>query len=148
MRHADGSATTIGPILQNMTQQISHEFGVPVEYRMAGVPFDLDQSMAHELLMVVREALHNAIRHGQPGKVRVSVDFGKNDLMVQVEDDGGGFDVAVVSGSSNGHYGVVGMRERARRMSGELALESQSGEGTRLTLRIPRKASIVPSRSS
>jgi ligand-binding sensor domain-containing protein/signal transduction histidine kinase len=148
MRHADGSATTIGPILQNMAQQISHEFGVPVEYRMAGVPFDLDQSMAHELLMVVREALHNAIRHGQPGKVRVSVDFGKNDLMVQVEDDGGGFDVAVVSGSSNGHYGVVGMRERARRMSGELALESQSGEGTRLTLRIPRKASIVPSRSS
>jgi signal transduction histidine kinase len=142
MRHADGSATTIGPILQNMTQQISHE------YRMAGVPFDLDQSMAHELLMVVREGLHNAIRHGQPGKVRVSVDFGKNDLMVQVEDDGGGFDVAVVSGSSNGHYGVVGMRERARRMSGELALESQSGEGTRLTLRIPRKASIVPSRSS
>ena len=57
LRHADGSATTIGPILETMTQQVSREFGVPVEYRMAGRPFDLDQSTAHELLMVVREAL-------------------------------------------------------------------------------------------
>jgi signal transduction histidine kinase/streptogramin lyase len=139
LRHADGSATAIGPILETMTQQVSHEFGVPVGYCMEGVPFDLDQSTAHELLMVVREALHNAIRHGQPERVRVKIDFGKNDLVVQVEDDGRGFDVAVVSGSSNGHYGVVGMRERARRMGGALTLQSQSGEGTQLTLRIPRK---------
>jgi signal transduction histidine kinase/ligand-binding sensor domain-containing protein len=143
LRHADGSATTIGPILKSMTHQVSQEFGVPVEYRIAGMPFDLHQSTAHELLMVVREALHNAIRHGQPTKVQVRIDFGKNDLIVQVEDDGRGFDPAVVSGSPNGHYGLVGMRERARRMGGALALESQSGKGTELTLHIPRKASAI-----
>ncbi len=141
LRHANGSATVISPILQSMTQQVSHEFGVPVEYRMAGMPFDLDQSTAHELLMVVREALHNAIRHGQPSSVQVSIRFGKNDLVIEVDDDGRGFDLAIVSGSSNGHYGVVGMRERARRMGGVLTLESQSGSGTQLSLRIPRKAS-------
>jgi len=143
LRHSDGSATTIGPILKSMTQQVSQEFGVPVEYRIAGMPFDLHQSTAHELLMVVREALHNAIRHGQPTKVQVRIDFGKNDLIVQVEDDGRGFDPAVVSGSPNGHYGLIGMRERARRMGGALALESQSGRGTELTLHIPRKTPAI-----
>jgi signal transduction histidine kinase/streptogramin lyase len=141
LRHADGSATAISPILENMTQQVSHEFGVPVEYRHAGRPFDLDQSTAHELLMVVREALHNAIRHGQPSKVQVSTDFRNSDFVVQVVDDGRGFDPVTVAASPNGHYGLVGMRERAKRMSGTLALESESGKGTRLTLHIPRKPS-------
>jgi signal transduction histidine kinase/ligand-binding sensor domain-containing protein len=141
LRHANGSATVISPILQSMTQQLSHEFAVPVEYRMAGSPFDLDQSTAHELLMVVREALHNAIRHGQPRRVEVSIRFGKNDLVVEVDDDGRGFDLAIVSRSSNGHYGVVGMKERARRMGGALTLDSQPGKGAQLTLRIPRKTS-------
>ena len=108
LRHADGSATTIGPILGSMTQQVSDEFGVPVEYVVSGNPFDLDQSTAHELLMVVREALHNAIRHGQPTKVQVSLDFARNQFSVQVRDNGRGFDPAIVSAFSNGHYGLVG----------------------------------------
>jgi ligand-binding sensor domain-containing protein/signal transduction histidine kinase len=143
LRHADGSATAIGPILENMTQQVSREFGVPVEYRMAGRPFDLDQSTAHELLMVVREALHNAIRHGQPAEVQVRIDFGKNEFRVQVRDDGRGFDPAVVSASSNGHYGLVGMRERVKRIGGTLALKSQAGAGTELNLCVPRKGSAI-----
>jgi ligand-binding sensor domain-containing protein/signal transduction histidine kinase len=143
LRHADGSATTIGPILETMTQQVSREFGVPVEYRMAGRPFDLDQSTAHELLMVVREALHNAIRHGQPGEVQVGIDFGKNEFSVQVRDNGLGFDPAMVSAPSNGHYGLVGMRERVKRIGGTLALKSQAGMGTELTLQVPRKGSAI-----
>jgi signal transduction histidine kinase len=143
LRHADGSATAIGPILENMTQQVSREFGVPVEYRMAGRPFDLDQSTAHELLMVVREALHNAIRHGQPGEVQVGIAFGKNEFRVRVRDDGRGFDPAMVSASSNGHYGLVGMRERVKRIGGTLALKSQAGAGTELTLCVPRKGSAI-----
>jgi ligand-binding sensor domain-containing protein/signal transduction histidine kinase len=143
LRHADGSATAIGPILETMTQQVSREFGVPVEYRMAGRPFDLDQSTAHELLMVVREALHNAIRHGQPAEVQVGIDFGKNAFSVQVRDDGRGFDPAMVSASSNGHYGLVGMRERVKRIGGTLALKSQAGAGTELTLHVPRKGSAI-----
>ena len=140
LRHADGSATAIGPILGDMTQQVGQEFGVPVEYRVSGAPFDLDQSTAHELLMVVREALHNAIRHGQPKKMHVSIDFGKNEMGVQVRDDGRGFDPVIASASSNGHYGLVGMRERVKRVGGTLTLNSRAGEGTELTLHIPRKA--------
>jgi ligand-binding sensor domain-containing protein/signal transduction histidine kinase len=143
LRHADGSATVIGPILGNMTQQVSHEFGVPVEYRVSGRPFDLDQSTAHELLMVVREALHNAIRHGQPSKVRVDIAFEKKELKVQVRDDGRGFDTSMVSSQPNGHYGLVGIRERAKRIGGILVLNSRVGTGTDLILSVPRKSSAT-----
>ena len=141
LRHADGSATAIGPILGTMTQQVSHEFGVPVEYKVSGRPFDLDQSTAHELLMVVREALHNAMRHGQPTQVHVDVDFEKKELRVQVRDDGRGFDTAMASSQQNGHYGLVGIQERAKRVGGVLVLNSRPGAGTDLTLSVPRKAS-------
>ena len=141
LRHADGSAANIGPILHNMTQQVSHEFGVPVIYRFSGEPFNLDQSVAHEVLMVVREALHNAIRHGQPASVQVNVDFGGDELRVQVQDDGRGFDAAQASVSGNGHYGLVGMRERVKRIGGTLSLNSLAGKGTDLTIHIPRSAS-------
>jgi ligand-binding sensor domain-containing protein/signal transduction histidine kinase len=140
LRHADGSATAIGPILGNMTQQVSHEFGVPVECRVSGKPFDLDQSTAHELLMVVREALHNAIRHGQPTRVHVDVGFEKKQFRVQVRDDGHGFDTAMASSQSNGHYGLLGIQERTKRIGGVLILNSWPGSGTELTLSVPRRA--------
>jgi ligand-binding sensor domain-containing protein/signal transduction histidine kinase len=143
LRHADGSATVIGPMLGNMTQQVSREFGVPVEYKVSGRPFDLDQSTAHELLMVVREALHNAIRHGQPTRVHVDIAFEKKALKVQVSDDGRGFDTAMASSQPNGHYGLVGIRERAKRIGGILVLHSRLGTGTDLTLSVPRKSSAT-----
>jgi signal transduction histidine kinase len=122
-----------------MSKQVSQEFGVPVEYRLSGKPFDLDQSTAHELLMVVREALHNAVRHGQPTNVSLTINFEDNKFSVQVRDDGCGFDVADTLSSSNGHYGLVGLQERVKRMGGKLILNSRSGVGTELTLDIPRK---------
>ena len=87
--------------------------------------------------------MHNAIRHGQPGEVQVGIDFGKNQFRVQVRDDGRGFDPAMVSASSNGHYGLIGMRERVKRIGGTLALKSQAGVGTELTLHVPRKGSAI-----
>ena len=145
LRHADGSATAIGPILGNMTQQVSHEFGVPVECQVSGKPFDLDQSTAHELLMVVREALHNAIRHGQPTRVHVEVGFEKKQFRVQVRDDGRGFDTAMASSQPNGHYGLVGIQERTKRIGGVLILNSWPGSGTELTLSVPRRAPATES---
>ena len=142
LRHGDGSATIIGPLLRDMAQRVSQEYGVPVEYQVSGRPFDLDQSTAHELLMVVREALHNAVRHGQPTKVQLVLCFEKNRFSVQVRDDGRGFDPAIASASPGGHYGIVGMAERVKRIDGKFILNSRSGAGTELTLHIPRKAPV------
>jgi ligand-binding sensor domain-containing protein/signal transduction histidine kinase len=142
LRHANGSATEIGPILHNMTQQISSEFNVPVGYQISGRPFDFDQSTAHELLMVVREALHNALRHGQPTRADVLIAFADNEFSVQVRDNGCGFDPETALSSSNGHYGLVGIQERVKRVAGRLVLKSRPGAGTELVLFVPRKGAL------
>jgi signal transduction histidine kinase len=90
--------------------------------------------------MVVREALHNAIRHGEPTKVRVDIGFERKEFRVQVRDDGCGFDPKMASSQPNGHYGLIGIQERAKRIGGVLILKSRPGTGTELTLSVPRKA--------
>jgi signal transduction histidine kinase len=75
--------------------------------------------------------------------VHVDISFEKRDFRVQVRDDGCGFDPEVVSSQPNGHYGLVGIRERAKRIGGVLTLNSGSGVGTELTLSVPRKASAT-----
>ncbi len=141
LRHG-GSATTIGPLLGKMTKQVSHEFGVPIGYQFSGKAFDLDQPTAHEVLMVVREALHNAVWHGQPTKVDVNVCFERNKLNVQVRDDGRGFDPELAASLPQGHYGLIGMKERVQRIGGKFILNTRSGAGTELTLQVPRNASV------
>jgi ligand-binding sensor domain-containing protein/signal transduction histidine kinase len=142
LRHASGSATAIDPKLHDMTQQISSEFGVPVCYQVSGRPFDFDQSTAHELLMIVREALHNALRHGQPTKVEVLIAFESNEFSMQVRDNGCGFDPAMALSSSNDHYGLVGIEERVKRVGGTLIINSRPGAGAELTLHVPRKVGV------
>jgi signal transduction histidine kinase len=143
LRHTHGSTASIGPSVRHMAEQVSNEFDVPVEYQASGDAFDLDQSAAHELLMVVREALHNAIRHGQPSRVKVHIASGENEIRVEVRDDGRGFDPAQVLAAPNGHYGLIGMRERVARVGGTLDLSSQPGKGAVLTIQIPRNTPLA-----
>ena len=139
LRLASESATNIGPLLGRMTEQVSHEFGIPVECQISGKPFEFEQSTVHELLMVAREAIYNAVRHGRPHKVQLGVRFEANECSVKVQDDGSGFDPEVASSLPAGHYGLIGIKERVSRMGGKLTLNSQSGAGTQLVIHIPRK---------
>jgi ligand-binding sensor domain-containing protein/signal transduction histidine kinase len=141
LRHTnDGSATALVPMLRNMAQQLSGEFSVPVNCWVSGRPFDFDQSTAHEVLMMVREALHNALRHGRPTEVEVLAAFENDAFNVQVRDNGCGFDPAPALSSSNGHYGLIGIQERAKRLGGRILVKSHPGSGTEVTLQVPRRS--------
>lgn len=97
-----------------------------------GVEVRVDASPEHEvgpdareaILRIVREAVSNAGRHG--GARNVQVLFGA-DGVLRIADDGSGFDVAA---AGDGRFGLVAMRERAERVGGRFAIESQPGKGT------------------
>jgi signal transduction histidine kinase/ligand-binding sensor domain-containing protein len=139
LRVASESGTNIGPLLGRMTEQVSHEFGIPVECQISGKPFEFEQSTVHELLMVAREAIYNAVRHGQPHKVQLGIRFEEDNCSVKVQDDGSGFDPEKAAALPAGHYGLIGMKERVSRMGGSLTLNSRSGAGTELVIHLPRK---------
>jgi signal transduction histidine kinase len=144
LRLSSESGTNISPLLEGMTEQVSREFNLPIKCQVSGKPFAQDQSTVHELLMVTREALYNAVRHGQPSRVHLDVCFEKDKCRVKVEDDGSGFDPATAFSLPVGHYGLVGMKERVERMGGSLILNSQSGMGTAVIVDVPRKTQAEP----
>lgn len=142
LRLPSESATNIAPLLGRLTEQVSHEFGIPVLCQISGKPFEFEQSTVHELLMVAREAIYNAVRHGQPKRVKLGLRFEEDNCSVKVQDDGSGFDPALVNSLPAGHYGLLGIQERVNRMGGRMTLNSCSGTGTELIVKIPRKHSV------
>ncbi|QYJ16311.1 hypothetical protein Rxycam_02144 [Rubrobacter xylanophilus DSM 9941] len=109
------------------------------EVRLAvseGFPADLSGPAASEVARVVQEALANVRRHSGAGCVEVCLRVEGEEAVVEIEDDGRGFDPAA-SGSG---VGLVGMRERAQALRGGLEVESRPGEGTRVRLRVPLSA--------
>jgi two-component system sensor histidine kinase DegS len=88
--------------------------------------------------MIIREALQNAIRHADPKRVSVSLSSDRRGLRVAIEDDGRGFDLSIIDSLNGQHYGLIGMRERAERLKGQLLLTSSPGKGTQVRLTVPK----------
>jgi len=88
-----------------------------------------------EIVQVLREALANAVRHAQPSAVTITGRVNGGRLVLQVTDDGIGFDVG--TGSSEDHHGLRNMTNRARMLDGHLDLASARGRGTSVTLVVP-----------
>jgi signal transduction histidine kinase len=85
------------------------------------------------LVRIVREAVSNAARHGAAEVIELEL-HGPHPLVLRVNDDGRGFDVAAVNGSG---FGLTSMRERAEHLGGSLTLSSRPGHGTAVEIRIP-----------
>ncbi len=88
--------------------------------------------------LIGREAVTNALRHADAKHIRMAIAFELRHLRVEVRDDGVGFDVAHMDPrEGQGRWGVVGMRERARRARGTLNVRSAPRAGTAVVLRVP-----------
>lgn len=96
------------------------------------VPRDrLSESHAHAVLRIVRELTVNALRHGHAQQVKIAGERHGDVLRFSVKDDGCGFDPATAPGPASGHFGLVGIRERAAEFDGEAEIDSRPGHGTK-----------------
>ncbi len=104
----------------------------------SGAARPLERSVFDQLHLIAREALRNAFRHAQARQIEVEVCFGAAELVLRVRDDGVGIPSAWISdGGRPGHWGLQGMRERAREVGGRLGLVSESPGGTEVQIRVP-----------
>jgi signal transduction histidine kinase len=93
--------------------------------------------MERNLLRIFQEALANAVKHAHARTVDVELRYAPDSLALRVRDDGRGFDPESLSPAGSGHYGLIGMRERAERIGGRLTLNSRPGEGTEMLVEVP-----------
>jgi len=98
----------------------------------------LAQSIEDELYRIAQEAVTNAVRHASAQSIRLRLSYGLERVVLEVVDDGRGFDVSQAPSSQGGHFGLTGMRERARILGAEVMLESAPDRGTSV------RVSVVP----
>lgn len=112
--------------------------GAGVKLHLHGDRFEPPRFIAGNLVLVVQEAVRNALHHGTPTKVDVSICFHANTRSIEVivRDDGPGFVVGAEPGPEKGHFGLQGMRERIERLGGRLAIESSPCRGTAVTVKV------------
>lgn len=95
--------------------------------------------------MMAREAIYNAVFHADPANIAMKVIFADNYVSLGVKDDGAGFDLSILPSQDELHYGLLGMKERARALGGTFRLDTEIGKGTELQIQIPRGASAAQS---
>ena len=117
-----------------------------VRVLVKGKSRELDPLLRDEIYRIAREALRNAFRHAKAQTIEAEITYGESEFLLHVRDDGGGIAPRVAnSGARAGHWGLPGMRERAKSFGGKLEVWSQHGAGTEVELAVP--ASIAYGRS-
>jgi ligand-binding sensor domain-containing protein/signal transduction histidine kinase len=109
-------------------------FSVLVE----GTPKTVRSTLRDEIYRIARESLQNAFRHAQARNIETEITYGKRLLRVRFRDDGMGIDPHVLEhGGRSGHWGLPGLRERAKHIGAQLEVWSELGAGTEVELSIP-----------
>jgi signal transduction histidine kinase len=116
--------------------------GVPsVQLMQEGSTRSLHPLVAVEVQRIAEEAITNAIAHAQASNVEIMLCWGRRELRLAVRDDGIGMPRSIVkNGGRDGHFGIIGMRERAERIGGVLSLTSRKSMGTEIALAVPARA--------
>jgi signal transduction histidine kinase len=107
----------------------------------------LMRSAADDIFRIGREALTNVSMHAKAKSVEIEVTFESNQFRLRVRDDGVGISAEIMKeGARPNHFGLQGMRERAERMGGRLAIWGRASAGSEIDLKIPGKTAYRDSK--
>jgi PAS domain S-box-containing protein len=128
-----GYIETMAPLYTNLDIKFESDIG----------HLDLPERLGVTCYRVIQESLHNIFRHSQADQVVIRLKLSGDHLIVQVEDNGKGFEVPdkLIELTRDGHYGLAGLHERAQAVNGELKINSEPGRGTLIEMTVPVEAS-------
>ena len=119
--------------LQALFQKMTLGTSVLTKFDVAGQGPELPQEWEENLLRIGQEVLTNALRHADAGHFCTRLAFEGGEIRLTLSDDGKGFDPA----ARHDGFGLLGMRERAEAMGGQLSIQSAKGHGTIITIALP-----------
>jgi|tagenome__1003787_1003787.scaffolds.fasta_scaffold20978193_2 signal transduction histidine kinase/ligand-binding sensor domain-containing protein len=138
IRSADLEHQSLSDALEVAARTAVAGNGVGVSVATSGPARRMAPELETTALRVGREAILNAVRHAAPKHLDIALQYAPDQFVLQVRDDGLGMAANAVDGATGtGHWGVAGMRQRARRAGGDLDIVTQPGQGTVVSLRLP-----------
>ena len=111
--------------------------GAHTQMETTGVYRGLAQRVEDEVYRIAQESVTNAVRHAEAQAIELRLSYEIDRLLLEVRDNGRGFDVSSAPAGEKGHFGLTGLRERARALDAEIMLESNPGVGTSVRLMVP-----------
>ena len=141
LRALTEGAAPLAALLADALHRIFADTEVDARVEHEGAPRSYPPALQEEVLRIIVEALTNARQHAGCRTVVVRCTYGRRALRIRVRDDGRGFVPA--SESERGHWGLVGMRERAATIGARLVIESAPGRGTDVLLDVRHPARAV-----
>jgi len=127
------------PALEALSQDVGSSLGIPIVMRVVGRLRRLSHDAELAIYRIVQEALANIARHAAARHAWIVLRYGKEGLQVIVKDDGSGFTPPPEPAelSRSGHFGLIGMRERAQYIDARVEVHSAPGKGARVTICLP-----------
>ena len=124
-------------MLFHQVEDFKQSSGINIDVDIARLPEDLEPPglVVEHAKRIVSEALFNIVRHAQAGNVSLTVRGTADELDIKIKDDGKGFDQENIG--QDGHYGLLGMQERARQLGGTCDVISQPNQGTAIKVVFP-----------
>jgi signal transduction histidine kinase len=134
---SDDLAQSLAEAASNIIVGDTPRFDLTVE----GAQRPLSALVAEEAPRIFEEAVRNVVEHADARRIEATLTFGRRGLSLSVRDGGVGMAKSIlVAGERDGHFGLIGMRERARRIGGRLDVTSREGGGTEVVLFVPARA--------
>ncbi len=136
LRSQDTGEQTLPVRLRRLVESARRN-GFEAKFSIFGAYRPLPPGTEREFLRVAQEAIHNVNKHAGAKNLAVRLEYGPDEVALEVRDDGCGFNAASELEPLPGHYGLTGMRERAKALGGMLRVTSGPGSGTTVRLEAP-----------
>lgn len=142
LRTPEDGQETLGNFIERSLRERAAAAEVDFDLQTHGQPWPIDQFYVRHVLRICREAFNNAVQHAEPSEIVVEFRYSEDSLLLQISDDGKGFDVN--QKLPPGHFGLVGMQERANLIDGHLEILSQPEKGTQIIFTISKTDATRP----
>jgi signal transduction histidine kinase len=136
LRTSAAATNDLVEAVRALGDELATQDGAAFRLMVEGAVRDLHPIIRDELYRIAREALRNAFRHAGAHHIETDITYGERAFRVRVRDDGKGIPPELLGVGRPGHYGVPGMRERARQIGGKLEIWSGPKAGTEIELSI------------
>lgn len=126
-----------------LADDLRRQSGVAVDFEETGPERQLEPFVERAVIRIIGEGLRNVGQHSGASNAKVILRYDDEQVVATIEDDGKGFESNELQTAENrGHYGIVGMRERAEGVGGQLVVRSEPGRGTIVRATIPYRVTV------